>query len=103
MSAGMTRGGGGGGGVDKSDQFLAYHNVLRKTARFWKTLFYHLIDVAVVNLFILYNLVAVESGHKPISENDFRDILVLQSLKICMEESMRKRGHLGDHPRVNVV
>lgn len=29
----------GGGGVDKSDQFLAYHNVLWKTVRYWKTLF----------------------------------------------------------------
>ena len=33
------------GGIDKSDQYLAYHNVLRKTVRFWKTLFYHLVDV----------------------------------------------------------
>ena len=35
------------GGVDKSDQYLAYHNV-RKTVHYWKTLFYHMIDVAVV-------------------------------------------------------
>ena len=37
------------GGVDKSDQYLAYHNVLRKTVQYWKTLFYHMIDVAIVN------------------------------------------------------
>ena len=37
------------GGVDKSDQFLAYHNVPRKTLRYWKTLFYHMIDIAAVN------------------------------------------------------
>ena len=43
------------GGIDKSDQYLAYHNVLRKTVRYWKTLFYHMIDVAVVNAFVLYN------------------------------------------------
>ena len=66
------------GGVDKSDQYLAYHNVLRKTVRYWKTLLYHMVDVAVVNAFIVYNILAFESGHKPISENDFRDALVLQ-------------------------
>ena len=33
------------GGVDKSDQYLAYHNVLRKTVRYWKTLFYHMIGL----------------------------------------------------------
>ena len=46
------------GGVDKSDQYLAYHNVLRRTVRYWKTLFYHGVDIAVVNSFILYNLLA---------------------------------------------
>ena len=46
------------GGVDKSDQYLSYHNVLRRTVRYWKTLFYHAVDVAVVNSFILYNVLA---------------------------------------------
>ena len=86
------------GGVDKSDQFLAYHNVLQRTVRFWKTLFHHLIDVAVVNSFILYNLLRVEAGEKPISENDFRDKLVLQ----IIEKHGRKRQEkklVGRPPR----
>ena len=66
------------GGVDKSDQLLSYHNVLRKTLRYWKTLFYHMIDIAAVNAFILYNLIATSSGVKTITENHFRDNLVLQ-------------------------
>ena len=40
--------------VDRSDQILATHNVLRKCMRWWKTLFFHLIDIAVVNSFILF-------------------------------------------------
>ena len=63
------------GGVDKSDQYMAYHNVLRRTVRFWKTPFYHLIDIAVVNL---YNILQVQHGRKVISENDFRNKLVLE-------------------------
>ena len=39
-------------GSSSSNQFLAYHNVLRKTVRYWKTLFYHMIDIAAVNAFI---------------------------------------------------
>ena len=66
------------GGVDKSDQLLSYHNVLRKTLRYWKILFYHMIDIAAVNAFILYNLIATSSGVKTITENQFRDNLVLQ-------------------------
>ncbi|XP_015774860.1 PREDICTED: piggyBac transposable element-derived protein 3-like [Acropora digitifera] len=40
--------------VDRSDQMLATHNVQRKCMRWWKTLFFHLIDIAVVNSFILF-------------------------------------------------
>ena len=40
--------------VDRSDQILAVNNVLRKCRRWWKTLFFHLIDIAVVNSFILF-------------------------------------------------
>ena len=40
--------------VDRSDQILVTHNVQRKCMRWWKTLFFHLIDMAVVNSFILF-------------------------------------------------
>ena len=63
------------GGVDKSDQYLAYHNVLRRTVRYWKTLFYHMVDIVVVNSFILLAFIA---GERTITENDYRDALVLQ-------------------------
>ena len=86
------------GGVDKSDQFLAYHNVLRRTVRFWKTLFYHLIDVAVVNSFILYNLLRAEAGEKPVSENDFRDKLVLQIIEKYGRKRQEKKP-IGRPPR----
>ena len=66
------------GGVDLSDQYLAYHNVLRHTVLYWKTLFYHGLDIGVVNSFILYNLLAYQAGKRTTTENDFRDMLVLQ-------------------------
>ena len=65
-------------GVDKSDQLLSYHNVLRKTVHYWKTSFHNLLDVSIVNASVLYNVIAVQVGLKPLSENDFRDQLVLQ-------------------------
>ena len=76
------------GGVDKSDQLLSYHNILRKTI---KTLFYHLIDIAVVNAHIFYNYVALYLNVKTTTENDFRDALVLQIIK---EYGRQQREHV---------
>ena len=40
--------------VDLSDQMLACHNVSRKCYRWWKTSFFHLIDIAIVNSFLIF-------------------------------------------------
>ena len=41
-------------GVDKSDQLLSKYNLLRKCLRWWKTLFFHLIDISLINGCILF-------------------------------------------------
>ena len=41
-------------GVDKSDQILNTNNVLCKCVRWWKTLFFHMIDIALVNGYIVF-------------------------------------------------
>jgi len=42
-------------GVDRSDQMLSYYSFERKTMKWWKKLFFHLFDLAVVNAHILHN------------------------------------------------
>ena len=69
--------------VDRSDQILSTFNIQHKCLRWWKTLFFHLIDMAVVNSYILF------LEHKANNPNDierpagysqchFRDELVRQ-------------------------
>ena len=40
-------------GVVKSDQILSKYNLSHKCTTRWKTLLYHIIDIAVVNDFVL--------------------------------------------------
>lgn len=59
------------GGVDKSDQLIHYYNVLRQTKKYWKTLFFHFIDIACVNAYIIHK----ELEEKPLSHYQFREKL----------------------------
>jgi hypothetical protein len=42
-------------GVDISNQLISYYEIDMRMRKWWKRLFNHLIDIAVVNSFILYN------------------------------------------------
>ena len=41
--------------VDRSDKILSTFNIQHKCLRWWKTMFFHLIDIAVLNSYILFS------------------------------------------------
>lgn len=74
-------------GADLSDQIIGQNTVLRKCARWWKTLFYHMMDMAVVNAFTFFQLYHAEHPDieelkhpKKFSTTEFREELVR---KLC--------------------
>ena len=40
--------------VDKSDQMLSKYSLLHKYVWWWKTLFFHIIDISIVNAYVLF-------------------------------------------------
>ena len=69
------------GGVDKSNQFISYNRVLRKTVRYWKTFLYHLLEIVATNSSILFNWRRMESQQKRLSQTQFLDRLVQQIIE----------------------
>ena len=75
-------------GVDISNQLISYYEIDIRMRKWWKRLFNHLIDIAVVNSFILYN----KSGRgEQLSQKKFRESIVMSVIaKYKVEEISRE-------------
>lgn len=88
------------GGVDTGDQLQYYYGFFHCTLKWWRRLFFHLVGMAIVNLYILY-LIAPTTGKK-LTHAQFRVQLTKQLLMesaTTEDEDERPRGpHSNPNP-----
>ncbi|XP_077075605.1 MAGUK p55 subfamily member 5b isoform X2 [Siphateles boraxobius] len=103
------------GGVDLSDCLLEYYNVLHKSTNWYKAFFFHFLDIAVVNSFILHQHLAKAQNKTPLTHTFFREALVSELASFgrgkntssaaakdpwtsASKESLRKSAHVPSSP-----
>ncbi|XP_038056346.1 piggyBac transposable element-derived protein 4-like [Patiria miniata] len=84
------------GGVDQLDQYLCYYTVGRRTLKWWKRLFWRLLELAIINSYILFKEVI---GKPALRQKDFREGLVLQLTETYRQQrTNRDDPNLGGRP-----
>lgn len=77
------------GGVDKADQARACYSVGRPSKKWWKYLLHFVINVSIVNSYLIYKLTYESQGKPCKSHYEYRKNLVLQLINSF---SSRKRS-----------
>lgn len=100
------------GGVDCSDKSIYHLSCTRPTKKYWKKIFFNLLDIAVFDAWVLYS----NNTDKPIERDDFVDSIVndlaneeaieaiVRPNRVDVDESEHKLAHLpGRKERICVI
>ena len=75
-------------GVDRLDQRMAYYQFVRKSVRWWRKVFFWLVEVMVVNAYLLYS--QHTDARRKLTHKEFRRSLVLA---LCEEQRSANTHH----------
>jgi hypothetical protein len=73
------------GGVDLSDQLMNYYNFLRRTQKWWRKLWVHLLNMIIHNAYVLNRK---EGSNKKLAHYEFRESIAFELIKESRPETM---------------
>lgn len=84
------------GGVDLLDSHIGRHRIKLRSKKWYFRIFYHLIDLAVINAWLLYKRVCLVKNAKPVNQKQFR---VELARSLCM---LGKKGIKRARPSTGI-
>jgi len=85
------------GFVDKSDRMVNSYGIAHRTWKWTKKLFFHLTEMAILNIFLIHKSCGGKMAHK-----NFRDILVHELIIHLQEENVTASGISRGRPSPTV-
>lgn len=82
-------------GVDRLDQRMSYHQFARKSVRWWRKVFFWMMEVAVVNAYILYT--QHTNDRRKMAHKQFRRELVLALCQPQRDNTTQRHLSIRDH------
>lgn len=81
-------------GVDRSDYFISSYQFMRRTKKWYRKIFFWLLEVGIVNAYLLYKMTKESHEKKPLSLKAFRQSLVraLVQEKVANRPTVKQRG-----------
>ena len=89
-------------GVDLSDQLLAYYSLLRKSVKWWRKLAIHLVNLAILNAYIVYKKANPGKSHVQF-RLELVQALIDQGLPTCTETPAQVTPRRTDHHKNHLV
>ena len=77
-------------GVDRNDQHCTYYSFIRKTLKWWRKMFFYLLECSTVNSYILYKKACTEAEARPLTSIDFRRSIIDDLVREHLESSNRQ-------------
>ena len=72
-------------GVDRHDQLLSYNPIPRKSAKYYKKLFWYIVDIIIVNCYVIYKHKVDENNNKVEKiDDDFKLIDSFHDFKLIL-------------------
>lgn len=88
------------GAVDRSDHFVSSYQFMRKTKKWYRKMFFWLLEVSIINSYLLYKDTQTKYNKKPMTHKQFRCSLVVDLVaeKVAARDSSKRRGRQPQRP-----
>ncbi|XP_041757843.1 piggyBac transposable element-derived protein 4 [Coregonus clupeaformis] len=86
-----------------SDQLIQYFSVQQKTMRWYHCLFYHFVDIATTNSFLIHKELRKENGTEPMTKQAFIEKLTAQLCGVPLSEVHPSKTRKSRHTPVTIA